>query len=105
MNSELELYYQHFQDSSIDSQRAKVYDEIMADDYFPVEMKNKLEQWSNQYGATKGVGVTMAKSLAISFLRIVMATKEEREQMMRMGRLHHSLAPNWTVDEILKREG
>lgn len=93
MDNQTELYYQHFQDGSVDTHRAKVYDEIMADDFFPEEMKKKLEQWSNEYGATKGVDITMAKSLAISFLRLVMATKEEREQMMRMGRLHRSLAP------------
>ena len=93
MNNQLELYYKNFQNSAVDKQRAQVYDDIMADDFFPEEMKAKLESWSTIYGTVKSVGETMAKSFAVSFLRFVMMTEEERRQASRIGQLHNSIAP------------
>ena len=92
MNSEIKVFYQHFQDNKVDTQRAAVFDEIMVDDFYPEELKAKLQSWKTAYG-TKNVGETMAKSFAISFLRFVMMSDQEREQARRMGEMHRALMP------------
>lgn len=87
------LFYSHLQSNDVDTQRAAVFDGIISDDEFPVELKSKLIGWYKTLTTIKNTGDTMAKSFCVSFLRFILATPEERGKMKDMGRMIASLAP------------
>ena len=87
------LYYSHFQDNAVDSQRAAAFDSIISDPEFPAEMKEKMQEWKRILVTIKNMGDTMAKSFVVSFLRFIMLSDEERKQAKRVGDLHNALMP------------
>ena len=91
--NDVQLYYSHFQENAVDTQRAKVFDAIIAGPDFPEEMKDKMHEWMNTASSINNMGETMAKSLSVSFLRFVIATPQERSQARKMGIMHNSLQP------------
>ncbi len=93
METDFKLYYSHFQDNAVDTQRAAAYDAIISDPEFPAELKDKMQEWKRILVTIKNMGETMAKSFVVSFVRFIMSTDEEKKQAKRMGVLHNSLMP------------
>ena len=93
METDFKLYYSHFQDNAVDTQRAAAFDAIISDAEFPAELKDKMQEWKRVLVSIKNMGENMAKSFVVSFIRFIMSTDEERKQAKRMGVLHNSLMP------------
>ncbi len=92
--TEFDLYYKHFQENAVDTERAAVYDAILSDPEMPDQLKEKLMDWKRTLSTIKNMGETMSKSLSVSFMRFVMMTPAEQAQAKRMGELHNALMRN-----------
>ena len=93
METDYKLYYSHFQENAVDTQRAAAFDAIISDPEFPAELKNKMQDWKRVLVTIKNMDENMAKSFVVSFVRFIMLSDEERKQAKRMGVLHNSIMP------------